>query len=83
MKVIAIMTGTTIPVSREFHDWLKSKGKKGESYEDIILKIMKHIENEKRHKIEAMVEGCKEMAEDSLRITKEWETTDSRLDWEW
>ena len=35
------MTGTTIPVSREFHDWLKSKGKKGESYEDIIKKMLK------------------------------------------
>lgn len=27
------------------------------------------------------IEGCKEMAEESLRITKEWEPAD--LDWEW
>ena len=32
---------TTIPISRKFHDWLKSKGKKGESYEDIIKKMLK------------------------------------------
>lgn len=31
---------TTIPVSKQFHDWLKSKGKKGESYEDIIKKLL-------------------------------------------
>lgn len=32
---------TTIPISRKFHDWLKSKGKKGESYEDIIKRLLK------------------------------------------
>ena len=32
---------TTIPVSKKFHDWLKSKGKKGESYEDVIKKLLK------------------------------------------
>ena len=32
---------TTIPVSKKFHDWLKSKGKKGESYEDVIKRLLK------------------------------------------
>ena len=75
---------TTIQIHENVKEELAQfKERSNESYEDIILKIMKHIENEKRHKIGAMIEGCKEMAEDSLRITKEWETTDSRLDWEW
>ena len=30
-----------------------------------------------------MIEGCKEMAEESLRVTKEWEPIDNELDWEW
>ena len=34
-------------------------------------------------KEELMIEECKEMAEESLKITKEWETTDATLDWEW
>ena len=34
------MTVTTIPISKEFHDWLKSKGKKGESYEDVIKRLL-------------------------------------------
>lgn len=33
---------TTISVSKEFRDWLKSKGMKGESYEGIIRKLLKH-----------------------------------------
>ena len=32
---------TTIPISKQFHDWLKSKGNKGESYEDVIKKLLK------------------------------------------
>ena len=30
-----------------------------------------------------IIEGCKETAEDDLRIAKEWEILDSYLDWEW
>ena len=36
-----IMTTTTIPISKKFHDWLKGHGKKGESYEDVIKKLLK------------------------------------------
>ena len=35
------MTITTIPISKEFHDWLKSKGSKSESYEAIIKRLIK------------------------------------------
>jgi len=35
------MTVTTIPISKKFHDWLKGKGKKGESYEDVIKRLLK------------------------------------------
>ena len=35
------MAETTISLSKEFHDWLKSKGKKGESYEDVIKRMFK------------------------------------------
>ena len=33
---------TTIPVSKKFPDWLKSKGSKGESYEDILKRLIGH-----------------------------------------
>ena len=32
---------TTIPISKQFHDWLKSKGVKGESYEAVKKKLLK------------------------------------------
>ena len=35
------MAVTTIPISKEFHDWLKSEGRKGESYEDVIKRLLK------------------------------------------
>jgi predicted CopG family antitoxin len=40
MKVMGVMATTTIPISKEFHDWLKGKGMKGESYEDVIKKLL-------------------------------------------
>ena len=41
MKLIDVMTITTIPISKKFHDWLKGKGKKGESYEVVIKRLLK------------------------------------------
>ena len=43
MKFIDVMadTDTTISVSKKFHDWLKNKGKKEESYEDVIKRMLK------------------------------------------
>lgn len=35
------MADTTISISEDFHVWLKNKGKKGESYEDVIKKLLK------------------------------------------
>lgn len=35
------MGDTTISISSKFHEWLESKGKKGESYEDVIKKLLK------------------------------------------
>ncbi|HLC73058.1 MAG TPA: hypothetical protein VJH20_00305 [Candidatus Nanoarchaeia archaeon] len=62
-------------------DSLKENSK--ETYEDVIVKMMKSIEKNKREQKKLLIEGCIEMAEDSLKITKEWAATDSKLDWEW
>ena len=62
-------------------DRMKETGK--ETYEEVIVKMMDELEEQKRKQKELLIEGCKEMAQDMLKITKEWETTDSQLDWEW
>ena len=36
---------------------------------------MKIAKKSKREQEELLIEGCKEMAEESLRITQEWEGT--------
>jgi predicted CopG family antitoxin len=59
------------------------KNPKNKTYEDVILYLVQMREKIKRKQEELLIEGCKEMAEDSLRICKEWEATDASLDWEW
>ena len=54
-----------------------------ETYEDVILNLMRISEQHKRKQKELLIEGYKEMTKDSLRICKEFEHSDSDLDWEW
>jgi hypothetical protein len=54
-----------------------------ETYEEVIINLMKIAEKCKREQEELIIEGCKVMAEDMIRINKEWEGADSDLDWEW
>ncbi|MBI5148988.1 hypothetical protein HZA33_04885 [Candidatus Pacearchaeota archaeon] len=61
-------------------DRLKTNNK---TYEDVILDLMKISEQYKRRQKALLVEGCKEMAGESLKITKEWGIAGSELDWEW
>lgn len=62
-------------------DRMKETGK--ESYEEIIVKMIGTLQEQKSKQRELLIEGCKEMAEDSLMITKEFESADAEVDWEW
>lgn len=57
--------------------------KENESYEEIIVRMMNYIEKQKKEQKTLLIQECEEMAGDSLRITKEWESTDKTLDWQW
>ena len=46
-----------------------------QTYEDVILNLTNIAENHKREQEELLIEGCKEMHDDMLRIAKEWEGT--------
>jgi predicted CopG family antitoxin len=61
----------------------RMKESSSDTYEKVIRVLINIAEEKKRNQTNLLIEGCKEMASDSLRITKEWETTDSTLDWEW
>ena len=41
------------------------------------------IDEQKRQNMELMIEGAKETAEESLKITKEFEAIENLDDWEW
>ena len=75
---------TTIQLNEQVKNSLdKMKESRRETYEEVIVKIMKIVEEQKRAQRELLIEGCKEMAEDSLKITKDFESVDSEIDWEW
>ena len=61
----------------------KLKQSNNETYEDIIIKMLDQIDEQKRQNIELMIEGAKETAEESLKITKEFEAIENLDDWEW
>ncbi len=44
-----------------------------ETYEQVILNLMEIAEKCKREQEELLIEGCKEMAGEDLKIAKEWE----------
>lgn len=72
---------TTIQIHEKVKKALdKLKDPKNKTYEEVILDLMEKAEIEKRKNKELLIEGCIEMAEDSLKITKEWAYADK--DWD-
>ncbi len=65
---------TTIQLNENVKNSLnKLKASEKQTYEEVILKLINLAEEQKRKQEELLIEGCKEMAEDSLRIAREWE----------
>ena len=75
---------TTIQLNENVKNSLeRMKETEKETYEEVIVKMMNQIEEQKRNHIDLMIEGAKETAEESLKITKEFEAIDEDFDWEW
>jgi|GEM_PF-1897067 len=62
-------------------DQLKETSK--ESYEEIIIKMIHAIEKQKREMKQLLKQGYEEMAEENLKMLKEWSAIDNELDWKW
>ena len=73
---------TTIQLNENVKNALDRLKSNKETYEEVILSLMNIAEKCKREQEQLLIEGYKEMAKESLRITKEWESTDATLDWE-
>ena len=74
---------TTIQLNEDVKKSLDKLKTNKETYEEVIVSLMRTADECKRKQEQLLIEGCKEMHDDMLKICKEWETADSDLDWEW
>jgi hypothetical protein len=74
---------TTIQLNENVKNALDRLKDKKETYEEVILNLMKIAEKCKREEEQLLIEGCREMAEENLKITKEFEAIEDLRDWEW
>ena len=66
---------TTIQLNENVKKALDGLKSGNETYESVIVDLMKIAEKNKREQDQLLIEGYKEMAEESLKIAKEWEGT--------
>ena len=65
---------TTIQLNESVRDSLnRFKQEKKQTYEDTIINLLKIAEHYKRNQEQLLIQGCKEMAEENLKIAKEGE----------
>ncbi len=74
---------TTIQINENVKLELDKFKSNKETYEQIILNLMKIAQECQRRNEELLIEGCKVMAEESLKITKEFEAIENLDEWEW
>lgn len=74
---------TTIQIRENVKNELDRLKTGKESYEEVILALMKIAEKCKRGQEQLLIEGYKEMAKESLKINKEFEFIEEDFDWKW
>lgn len=74
---------TTIQLNEEVKTALDRMKSNKETYEQVILNLMKIVEKSRRENEQLMIEGCKVMAEESIKITKEFEAIEELDNWKW
>ncbi len=74
---------TTIQLNEDVKKILNQLKTGKETYEEVIVKMMTNLEKQKREQGELLIEGYKEMAEESLKIAKEFKAIEEDFDWEW
>lgn len=75
---------TTIQIRENVKNALdRLKEKNRESYEEVIIRLVNDKEKMKSQQERLLIEGYKEMAEENLRIQKEFDAVEEDFDWEW
>ena len=66
---------TTIQLNENVKRTLDRMKSNKETYEDIIVSLIESVQEQEKKQDELLIEGCKEMYEDMLKMAKEWEGT--------
>jgi DNA-binding transcriptional regulator WhiA len=74
---------TTIQLNEDVKNELSKIKSSKETYEQVIINLIRFAEKVKREQKKLLIEGCKEMAKESMKITKEFESIENLKDWEW
>ena len=74
---------TTIQLSENVKMKLDKMKSEKETYEDVIVRFISKEETEKEKIKKLLEEGYKEFAEESLKITKEFEAIEDLRSWKW
>ena len=74
---------TSIQLNENVKNALDRMKTNKETYEEVIINLMKVVEKQKREQEQLLIEGYKEMAKENLKIEKEFEAIEDFRDWEW
>ena len=75
---------TTIQVSEKLRKVLNNmKESQNQSYEQVILEMIKIIECHRRNHEGLLIKGCKEMADENLNIARKFELIEDLNKWDW
>ena len=76
---------TTIQLNEKVKEDLKSMKKGNETYEDVIVELIKEKKKKEKELEQLYKEYNEEMGEHDLKLAKEFETVDNKGDpgWEW
>ncbi|HLD55871.1 MAG TPA: hypothetical protein VJB35_06430 [Candidatus Nanoarchaeia archaeon] len=74
---------TTIQINENAKRSLDRLKTKKETYEEVILGLMKIAEEIQRKKEDLLIESCKVMNKENLKITNEFEQIEDLSRWEW
>jgi len=74
---------TTIQLNENVKHALDRLKSNKETYEEVILSLMENAGKCQREQEQLLIEGCKAMAEESLKITKKFELIENLDDWKW
>jgi len=74
---------TTIQLNENVKNALNRLKADKETYEEVIMKLMKTADEGVRTQEQLLIAGCKAMADENLKITNKFENIENLKEWEW